>query len=457
MAITWGPVEGHERVGIDIVVTAESSTSISYEVRWYVGSVNYGFNDAQTLHIGGSTTATSINFQFSTPTGSTTTRHVVTRSFSATKVYGGGPTYTFTGSITGHFQGATPSHSRSFTIPARPASVPNPPGAPSFSSITSSSFHVSWTAPSNNGSALSGYQLQVATNSSFTQNSSTVTSNTWGSSRTVTGAKRKTTYWVRIRARNGVGYGPWSPVRTVTTKAEVPTMGTSYTATNVTRNSFTVSGSSVSDNGGEAPSNLRVQYNTSQSTSGAQVYTRGSWAAPTITGLTADTQYYFRVAAYNSAGWSAYGPWKSVRTLDDAPDDMAPPSFSAVDNTSMTVSWTAPNMNGATFTDYRYEVSLLDTFSLLVRSGTTTDTFVELTDLTPGTRYYVRVRANATPNNGGWGVASQKTTGFAPNSGLRTYMVIGGVVRQGELYQIINGNAKRVRPMAVVGGVVQTE
>src|SRR5690606_28270057 len=121
-----------------------------------------------------------------------------------------------------------------------------------------------------------------------------------------------------------------------------------HSVINITRNSGTVTGISVSDNGGEAPSDLRVQHNSSASTSGASVVTRGAWAQVTISGLPADAVRYYRVAAYNSAGWGSYGAWQSFRTLADAPDDMSKPTLSVLSNTAIRVIWSAPNMNGAT-------------------------------------------------------------------------------------------------------------
>src|SRR5690606_25958620 len=162
--------------------------------------------------------------------------------------------------------------------------------------------------------------------------------------------------------------------------------------------------------------------------------------------------------AYNSAGWSEYpSTWKSFTTLDDAPDDMAPPTFSDVTNTSFTVTWVAPNMNGATFVAYQWELSLSPTFATVVASGTTSSLSRSFTGLIPGTRYYFRVRANATPNNGGYGVADQLTTGIAPNSGLRVYTFINGVRKQGQLYTFINGVRKQIKPMYAHDGTLETE
>ena len=72
-------------------------------------------------------------------------------------------------------------------------------------------------------SRISGYQIQLATNSKFTKNKKTVTVKGYSTtSKKVTKLKGKTKYYIRIRTYKTVGgkkyYSPWSKVKTVTTK-----------------------------------------------------------------------------------------------------------------------------------------------------------------------------------------------------------------------------------------------
>jgi hypothetical protein len=267
------------------------------------------------------------------------------------------------------------------------------------------------------------------------------------------------TYYVYGRTRNRVGWSAWDVSDAVVMPANPPTLTDAYFATNITRDSMQIVNYIVANTGGSSPNNARVQYNTTPSETGAQVKTAGSWSHVTLTGLTDLTTYYFRVAAANSAGWGPYpATWKSATTLDDTPDSIATPTFSAVTDTSFTAAWVAPNMNGATFSAYRYELSTTSTFASLVTSGTTTSLSQAFSGLTPGTRYYFRVRANASPANGGYGTGNQKTTGIAPNSGLRAYSNVPGVgMRQGTLYANVGGVIRELRPMVNIGGTMQTE
>ena len=72
-------------------------------------------------------------------------------------------------------------------------------------------------------SRITGYQIQVATNSAFTSGKRTVSVEGYKStSQKITNLKGAKKYYVRIRTYKTVGgtnyYSPWSKVKTVTTK-----------------------------------------------------------------------------------------------------------------------------------------------------------------------------------------------------------------------------------------------
>ena len=129
----------------------------------------------------------------------------------------------------------------------------------------------------------------------------------------------------------------------------------------------------------------------------------------TFTGLTSSETYGIRIRAKNDAG---DGPW-SVRqnvlieapaavTVPDAP---AAPTITSGD-TSLAVSWTAPDDNGASITHYDLQHRPDGgTWTLIENISGTTQT---ISSLTNGTAYDVRVRA---ANAGGDGAWSPHTTG----------------------------------------------
>ncbi len=107
------------------------------------------------------------------------------------------------------------------TAPTAPAT------GPSVSSRNNVSITVTWTAPSDNGgSAITGYEVQWATESTFAS-PGTITSAT--TSRTITALVPATAYYVRVRAVNAAGSGAWSAtLNTRTTSGVKLGNGTSF-------------------------------------------------------------------------------------------------------------------------------------------------------------------------------------------------------------------------------------
>ena len=101
------------------------------------------------------------------------------------------------------------------------ALAPSAPSTPSVSSITQTSAQVQWSAPFNGGSTITGYDLQVATNSSFSSGLQTFSVTTL--SRTLA-LSPGTDYWTRVRAKNAVGNSPYSSSRQFTTVSGKPSI-----------------------------------------------------------------------------------------------------------------------------------------------------------------------------------------------------------------------------------------
>lgn len=149
----------------------------------------------------GSTTHKTINY----PTGAdwyrlgsvtvTTSQTVTFKLESDTSIAGiGGPT-TFSHTITR-------------------ATVPAPPSRPTLSKVTATSVTVSFTANSNGGATITGYQIGYGTNSSSPTSFVSGVSPT-----TINGLTSGTTYYFWVRAKNSVGYSAWSSVNSVRTIA----------------------------------------------------------------------------------------------------------------------------------------------------------------------------------------------------------------------------------------------
>lgn len=80
--------------------------------------------------------------------------------------------------------------------------------APTISAIGPDVATVNWVAPS--GATPTGYEIQWAKDAAFTSGLQTYTSDTWGTSRGLTGLAPATKYWTRVRSKTSTGYGDWS-------------------------------------------------------------------------------------------------------------------------------------------------------------------------------------------------------------------------------------------------------
>ena len=183
----------------------------------------------------------------------------------------------------------------SATATATPGAVPNAPSAPSLSSA-SGQITAAWSAPGNNGAAITHYDLRHRAGSgSWTQ-----IDGISGTSRTVTGLTNGTEYDVQVRAANSRGDGPWSTTATATPGA-VPGKPSAP--------------SLIPSNG-----QIAVMWTAPSSTGGAithydlQYRRSGSWTridgisgtSRTITGLTNGQSYQVRVRAANAIGDGAW-------------------------------------------------------------------------------------------------------------------------------------------------------
>ena len=291
------------------------------------------------------------------------------------------------------------------------------PVAPTGLSFTTSSNRIeaSWDAVEDARS----YLLQIGrpnTQGQVVYGSDRTTS---GLTASYTGLAKTTLYYFRLRAENLAGDGPWVFGRATTTDA-VPNAPTNL--------QFTIEGTSVTmawaaPSGGGAVDEYRVQWGTV--TNGVATYTLGddttSNRSYNVTGLTANTQYAFRVRAENDEGESSW-LGKLATTLVTA-NPPGPVRGVRVETTSSsaTLTWNLPATGGApTSYDVRYGTGS-DTTANPYEPETTTDREILLIGLSASTSYGYRIRAINADGRSGW-VEGSFTTEAAP-------LVVPGMVR----------------------------
>jgi hypothetical protein len=304
-------------VGIDYTISPASpshaDTTVNVTWKYWVGTDNWSWNDTQDMHEDstgwGGTTDTFLNNLGPNDTllvGSHTETYAIT--------YTSG-TENADCNITGAYNGATPSKSRTITLPDRPAGAPSAPATPTDSSVGTTSATITWAAPASNGATIDFYQLVIDDSSGFTSPIYAVATLVIGDSpKAITGLASNTKYYYRVRAHNSAGWGAYSGVGDFTTTGGAPSVPGTVTQTSRTQTSLTTSWAPSAANGGTG-----LSYTCDMATSNTfgtilSTYT-GATPSHTFTGLTAATTYWFRVKATTSLGTSSYSSAVSLTTL----------------------------------------------------------------------------------------------------------------------------------------------
>lgn len=174
------------------------------------------------------------------------------------------------------------------------------------------------------------------------------------------------------------------------------------------------------DQGGQFPDYTWVQVGLANF--GSLVYDNQSpgWNGRVLTGLMPNTDYFARVASHNAAGWSPWSPVSSFRTGPYVIN--TPPEVSAIGQHGATLTWARPSLS--IFTSdvdpvvpawVHMQVATDDQFTGVVQefgapSLQAWRTSLLLTGLTPGIKYYARVRASGGNNWGLWSLPAEFRT-----------------------------------------------
>jgi hypothetical protein len=321
------------------------------------------------------------------------------------------------------------------------------------------SCQLTFAVSDTNGSAVTGYELQLSKSSSFTSILQSATGTTLPANKTWSGLSRLTTYYHRSRVKNAYGWGPYTSV-SFTTTGQLPSAPSDYTASDVASTTAYFTLPTVTDNGGLALTGWQYKLNTVASDTGATTSAVSpEYIAPFLQALTPGTTYFFKLLVRNSLGASAYGPWVSFTTRADVPTPPTAVAVSAITETTATVSWAAPaDLLGSELWGYTVRFAQNTAFSRGLLEYTSSDGSLSqaLTGLLPGTDYYVQVNAISANGPGSRSpIVSFKTLGTAPIQqalwmrvagtwrGGTMWMRVAGVWKPVTLWQRINGTWRK--------------
>jgi large repetitive protein len=277
--------------------------------------------------------------------------------------------------------GPTPSATKT----ERASKAPEAPVA-SLVSYTGTTITISWPAPTDNGSALTSYEVYRTTSGTAV---ATITASGSPTSYTFTGLSTGVSHSVYVRARNRDGWSANSNQVTETTSI-APTVPTITSPPTYTDSTITLSWSAA--NGYGVPVTYYIY--KSLTNSGFEVVDwSGSATTYTSTGLTMGTTYYYKVRAENRNGNNGLSASVS-QYPSKKPETPAGFDISGYGLNSIRVKWNGNDIsNGAAITSYRlYSSTSAGAAGSYVTIGSTERSY-NTTGLTSGTTYYFRLTA----------------------------------------------------------------
>ena len=291
--------------------------------------------------------------------------------------------------------------------------LPATPGAPTVTGASVTSVEASWSAVAGADT----YDLRYRTGGGSWTNPAGLSSDTM---ETITGLQQNTSYQVQVRARKGTVGGAWSASGTGSTLADstppvldsaavngtelVLTYGEALdTGSTPATGAFTVrAGSSAVTfpvalaSGGVAVSGMAVTLTLASGVTDGQTVTV-SYAVPGANPIQ-DAAGNDAVALSNRA----------VSNNTPPPPDAPAPAIANLMDTGFTVSWDAPADNGGAIDDYDIDYRALPGGGRQGLGHGIART-KNITGLSPGTEYEVRVRAHNSGGESAWGTATATT------------------------------------------------
>ena len=331
-----------------------------------------------------------------------------------------GDSYTFTATATNSL-GTGPASVVSntvvpaVTVPAAPTGLTATPG--------NTTVALSWSAPSDGGSTIKGYNLYEGTSSGGENYSAPVNGSTLlTATTTVTGLTNGTEYYFTLKAVNAIGSSPASSEVWAIPSGTAPGAPTGLSAT-AGYVSATVTWTTPSDLGGSAITRYTVT--AADSTVPARGGQTCTWTTGpltcTVTGLTNGDSYTFTATATNTVGTGVLSSASSA-VVPAISVPSAPTGLTATpSNHAVALSWTAPAANGGAgilgYNIFEGVTAGGENYGAPANGGVlVTGTTATLSNLTNGDTYYFTVEAvnavgSSVASNEGWAIPAATVAG----------------------------------------------
>lgn len=345
-----------------IAIAASGTTATSFIANWnaVAGALSYRLDVSTTLTFNVGTFLLGYNDL------------VVTSTSQTVSGLTGGTTYYYR--VRAVHSSGTSSASNTITTMTSPI-------APTGSAVASANgFSASWGSVPT----ATEYRIDVSTSSTFVTflpgfNDFLIPG---GLSYSMGGLTPNTQYYFRLRAKNAYGTSVSSTTVPVTTQLSQPVASL---VSGLTNTSFTINWTAIS-----GATEYRLDVATNNTFTSGIIYNNQLvlTTSQLVSGLTENTNYYFRIKAYNTTNSSAYSNTYSQFTL------YSPPTASAatvVASGSFVANW-GPSSAG----NFQLDVSTNIGFTSFVSGYNNLSVFATsrlVSGLSPATQYYYRVRA----------------------------------------------------------------
>ena len=282
---------------------------------------------------------------------------------------------------------------------------------------------LSWREPVDDGaSRITGYRIEVSTNQGDMWSNLIRDTDDTDTEYTHSGLDPGDRRHYRVSAINRQGRGPYSNVANATTRGGVPSAPRNLTANADGGTRINLSWRTPTDDGSASITGYRIEVSSDAGDSWSVRVgnTRSTRTTYTHSGLDPGTRRHYRVSAINSAGTGDPSSVANATTEVDVPRAPSSLAATAVGESSIQLSWTAPSDDGgARVAGYRIEASLTGAsgWSAIVSNTRSTSTVYTHRGLPPGSTRYYRVAAINSQGRGAYSrVAFATTRAAAPGA-----------------------------------------